>query len=407
MDKVELSILVARPDAPFMLHTIPHLVKACNYPFIRRSLILDHAPLNRSFVNRPNIGDLSQLRDCCDKLLKSGIVDEVIDIDYSETRRAQIYNKHFGSDIKHTHDGRGSSIYGFIFSIEEAQADYVVHFDSDMLLCQQAGFDWIDCGIKLLWRRPEIMIVNPLPGPPIDDGTLYQLAPYQYDSQGFYRFQCFSSRVFLIDKQRFDLLLPLPLELTADGKLSKWEDLITTNLRDRSYIRADIGLSNAWTLHPNDHSSDFVSCLPKIVERVEAGWYPDEQAGHYDLKLGAWMRQLGIERKHARAYSVEQVIEDHILKSLRSRPDSDLLNGAYLKLNVFGDGGGEWVFDLSQSCPLVTDKKVLADCTISISANDLIDIFNNELFLSVAIEHGWLRIDGDIHLFQHFTRLLR
>jgi hypothetical protein len=397
----ELSLTIARTCVPYMLQVVPHLIKVCGYPFSRRSLIVDHAPLSANYAHLPNLADLSQLRDCCDKLLETSVIDKVIDIDYSYTRRAQIYNKHFGRDVRQTHDWRGTPIYSYIFSIEEAQADYLLHFDSDMLLYQQEGFNWIERGIELLQEHSDVMVVNPLAGPPSSDGVLYQIEPYQHDSRGFYRFKAFSARVFLLDRKRFDSLLPLHPQSRTDGKLIFWEQMVTARIRETPFVRVDLDSPQAWSLHPNDHSADFITALPKIIERVEEGWYPPEQSGYYDLRLGAWMRHLGIDRKCAKVHSVKQALESYI-EALRRHQSPRVLNGIRFNLHISGAEGGHWVVDLSNLVNPISVGDRPTPCTISVSANDLIDIFNGELNTDLATALRLLQIEGDGRIFKYF-----
>ena len=152
-----LSIMVARTDIPFMMHTIPHLVRTCNFPFKQRMLAVDTAPLTGDKVNRPGTGTMEQLRAYCDQLLSSGVVDTVVDFNYSDDYRQKVYRQHFGSDIKPTHNYKGYPILGTIFGIKElTESDYMLHFDSDMLLHQDPNYSWIEEAIKLLQKYPEV-----------------------------------------------------------------------------------------------------------------------------------------------------------------------------------------------------------------------------------------------------------
>ncbi len=305
-----LSILVARTDLPFMMHTIPHLVRMSNFPFSQRVLTVDTAPLSGDKVGRPGIGTMSELRACCDQLLSAGVVDKVNEIDYSPAYRDRVYRKHFGSPIRFTHNWKGYPILGTIFTIEEAQSDYMLHFDSDMMLHQQSDYSWVEEGMKLMQQHPEVMSVRPLTGPPTQDGSMYQRFPYEQDPDGFYRFKFFGSRVYLIDRKRFDQLLPLPIlwrpyrkkflgqlpvpiqtllnNLTGKGALDSWEIMVSRRLEQSEYVRAVADSPKAWTVHPTDRSPEFIKALPKIIEKVEAGWYPPEQAGQYDLQSKYW-----------------------------------------------------------------------------------------------------------------------
>ena len=295
-----LSILVARTDVPFMMQTIPHLVRKCQFDISERVLVIDTAPLSDNYRSRPGIGTMEELRLCCQQLLERKVVDKLLDIDYSEQYRKQVYKKHFGHDIKTTHDFRGYPILGSVFAIESSQTDYIVHFDSDMLLYQQAEHNWIQDGIDLMQQNPDIMFVSPLSGPPSGDGSLRQKGvDYQRHSSGHYSFTDFTSRKFLVNRKRLEEILPLqPLWIswkrrylsyfTGKSAMWSWEVMISNRLKATDYVRVDLDSPQAWTLHTPDHGAKFIQSLPTVIDRVEKGDYPPVQAGDYDLQLGAW-----------------------------------------------------------------------------------------------------------------------
>jgi hypothetical protein len=299
-----------------MMHTIPHLVRSCNFPFVKRVLVIDTAPLSGDKINRPGIGTMAQLRDCCHQLIEQGIMDEVVDMDYSTSYRKKVYKKHFGTTrLSLTHNYKGYPILGSIFSIEDVPGDYVLHFDSDMLLYQEAGYRWIDEGMDLLDRRQDVMFVRPLSGPPLPIGNgLHQKKAYSFDEEGFYKFKFFSSRAFLLKRKKFESLLPIPVmwhgfkhkwltqlpssiltelnNFSGRGKLDSWEIMISEKLERTNAVRATLSNPRAWTLHPISRGSDFIDNLSEIIRHVEAGNTPDEQAGHYDVNMAAWIKML-------------------------------------------------------------------------------------------------------------------
>lgn len=311
MPSCSLWILVARTDIPFMMQTIPHLVKMSNFPFQERVLVMDTAPLSGDKVNRPGVGTMEQLREYTEQLRQRGVIDRITEINYTTPYRDRVYQKHFGTKLRQTHNYKGYPILGTIFTIEEPQSDYMLHFDSDMLLYQAPNYNWIAEGMKLIDNHPDLMSIRPLTGPPTTDGTMYQSYPYAQDPDGFYRFKFFGSRAYLIKKQRFDELLPLPIVwrsyrnqwlnqlplavqntlnyLTGKGKLDSWEIMVSRQLEQTKYDRGVLTNPQAWTLHPIDRSPQFIAALPHIIARIEAGDYPPEQAGYYDLKSQLWM----------------------------------------------------------------------------------------------------------------------
>jgi hypothetical protein len=292
------------------MFTIPHLIKMSNFPFTERVLVIDTAPLSGDKIGRQGIGTMEELRKNTQFLLEKGIIDKIIEINYNSEYRNQVYQKHFGFPLKQTHNYKGYPILGTIFTIEEPNSDYMLHFDSDMLLYQQPDFNWIEEAMKLSEKHPEIMSFRPLTGPPSADGTLYQQKNYQDDADGFYKFKFFGSRVYLINKKTFDKLLPLPiiwrpyrqkffnnlpnklktlLNYTFDkGKLDSWEIMVSKKLENSEFWRGVLADQRAWTLHPKDRSPAFIQALPDIIKRIEAGEFPEGQAGHYDLISELW-----------------------------------------------------------------------------------------------------------------------
>lgn len=285
-------------------------MRMCNYSFSQKVVAVDTSPLAGDFLTRSSVGTLAELEACCDRLLASGVVDKVIHIDFSEVYHHRVYGKHLHEGIRETHDFRGAPVLGYIFSLEQAQSDYLLHFDTDMLIYQDTNYNWIEDAIDKLRQYPEIACVAPLSGPPTEDGLLYQEVPYERDPRGFYLFKEFTSRKFLVDIKRFENLLPLrtswmaiskgsnPHHLlegatnppAAQRKLDRWEKMVSNQLRETQYYRADLATCSAWDLHSSySHDHVFVKNLPRIIEKVESGWYPPEQAGHYDLLLQFWL----------------------------------------------------------------------------------------------------------------------
>jgi hypothetical protein len=308
-----LWILVARTDVAFITQTIPHLVRMCDYPFAERVLAIDTAPLSGEKVLRPNLGTLNELQACCQNLKVSGVIDRIVEIDYSDIYRKKAYYKHFGSSrVLATHNWKGAPFLGYIFCIEECKTDYFLHFDSDILLYQKPGFNWVEEGIKILRGNPDILYVRPQVGPQDENGgkSLYKEYGVKKEPGGFYKLNGFSSRCFLIDRKRFEEILPLKImwakrqgrikdrlprfmvealhTISGMGLLESWEIMVGEAMKQSSFLRADIADNKAWTLHPPDHGEDFIKALPGIIERVERGDYPPLQAGIYDLKPEHW-----------------------------------------------------------------------------------------------------------------------
>lgn len=296
-----ISFLASRFDAAYIEHTIPHVVRTCNYPFAERLLNLDTAPLPPHFRGRPNVPDLEALRQCGRRLITEKVIDRIIEFDDTFGTGTALRKRHFGGRLRDTRDCRGIPLWGWISGLEACRTRYFLHFDCDVLIYQHPEHSWIDEAIRLLARRGDVMCVAPLPGPPAQNGRPHQRngVAYERDPEGFFRFKTFTSRKFLIDVERFEELLPLrPAYVSLRRRLSQlitgksgrcnWETMVSRRLQQSRFIRADLDSPDAWTVHCRNHDAAFLEGVPQIIPKIERGWYPRGQAGHYNLQLPQW-----------------------------------------------------------------------------------------------------------------------
>ena len=301
-----LSITVARSDLPFLRKTIPHLVRSCRHRFSRRTLVMDLRAPSGDFPSRPGVGTIAELERVCGELRDDGVVDTLVPVDDSPSLRRRCYHGGFDRPVRHTVDFRGAPILNYMVSLAVAETAYLVHFDADMLLHQApGGDDWIARGIALLRACDDVCAVLPLSGPPHPAGLLHQPDGYRLDRRGFFRFETFTSRVFLVDRARLAALGALPVtwprgttlarrlgnlkrRVTGRSALPTWEMMLTENMRRTGACRADLADGRAWSLHPLERSAAYFESLDGIIEQVERGEFPAAQAGHYDLRFDAW-----------------------------------------------------------------------------------------------------------------------
>ncbi len=295
-----LSFFVARTDVSFMMHTIPHLVRMANYPFSKKIIFVDSKDLKSDKKNRANIGTLEEVRDKCKELQDQNIIDEIIDFDYTHPIVAETYRKYFEKNLRHTHNWKGYPVYGNLFAIENCDSDYLLHFDSDILMYQDNNFSWVDASMKIMGGNCNIVTTRPLAG------------PSEKSSPGYHLSQTFGSRCYLIHTKRLKQILPLPLLVSfrrtrildsfpqrikkklylsfEKGELDSWELMVGAALRKNRKFRAILSSDKAWTLHPKDHGEQFIRLLPEIIQRIEHKDFPLEQEKKYDLDLNLWTR---------------------------------------------------------------------------------------------------------------------
>ena len=154
-------------------------------------------------------------------------------------------------------------------------------------------------------ENPDVLCVLPKGGPPTRDGSLNQgTTHYQIDTKrGLYLFKNFTSRHYLIHRERLLSLLPMkpvwlswrePIKsrLYGNGKMLCWETMVEQAVEKSSFWRADLMTDQAWSLHPGDRSEQFYRLLPDIMDKVNSNQFPDEQRGHFDLRLTDWKHYL-------------------------------------------------------------------------------------------------------------------
>ena len=78
----DLYILSAVTDLAFIERTIPHQIRNCNISSGNRYLVVDTAEISGYYSKNREINSLDNLLEIGYRLKNSGIIDEVIQIDY-------------------------------------------------------------------------------------------------------------------------------------------------------------------------------------------------------------------------------------------------------------------------------------------------------------------------------------
>jgi hypothetical protein len=253
---------------------------------------------------------LPRLMDYLDQVQSRHTDLQVEEVDYSEDARDAVHRRFFSTERECPEKAfDGGPFYAYFFGLLKADADYVLHTDSDMLF-GGGSQTWIAEAIAILEADPSALFAGPLPGPPRADGELNDLhrsfpglknvprpERMNYPFPAF-RFVSVSTRIFLMSLPRFDqsvgslslvrpdakrrlrakLYRQVPLSLPA-------EEVLTAALIERGLCRLDFLGSGAgmFSLHPPYRSPEFFRSLPAIIERIERGDVPDAQRGDYDL----------------------------------------------------------------------------------------------------------------------------
>lgn len=93
----------------------------------------------------------------------------------------------------------------------------------------------------------------------------------------------------------------------------------------------------------------------------------------------------------------KQIFEDRIGPRLLADPAKAKAVNAIYQFDITGENGGTWTVDLTQ--PAVTNTSSgKAQCTISMSSKDFVDIISEKLNAQMAFLQGRLKVAGDMSL---------
>ena len=303
-NKPQAFLFAARSDALFIENTLPYLIKLLEKVSCKITLILDTRNPSGVLGSTLSQGNLNEIISKIENL-KSKVNFEFQTTHYDLNSIRSKNRLQFHYPHKETHCFRGYPIYGSFKQFIDTEAKYILHLDCDMIFYEDPAYSWIREGVRVMEENQDILCVLPRGGPPSKDGSLHQgSTPFKTDEKrGLYLFKNFTSRHYLIHRERFLSLLPLkPLWLSwrepiksrlfGDGKMLCWETMVEEALSKSDIWRADLMTDQAWSLHPGDRSEEFYQLLPQIIDSVNRNEFPEEQRGHFDLRLSDWKHFL-------------------------------------------------------------------------------------------------------------------
>ncbi len=309
--RTALQINMHPLDARHVAYTLEHQLGVWSGQVDRISLTVDS---KRSRSGRYRGSDYEENRDrlygCIQNLANRYPKIDIVEVDYSSAAREAVREKYFSTVAAVPEKAfDGGPFHAYFFGLLAANADYVVHMDSDMLF-GGASQTWLQEAIRLLENTPDALFVGPLPGPPREDGELADLHRAFPGRTGLpvptrlatpypaYRFQSVSTRIFVLDQRRFharvqslDLVRPdakrrLRALLYRESPLSApAEEVLTDAMIRKGFYRIDFLGTGAgmYSLHPPYRSEHFYRELPRLIARIVDGDIPAAQRGDYDV----------------------------------------------------------------------------------------------------------------------------
>ena len=309
---VTLQVNLSPGDISYAEMTVPALIQAHRASVDATLAVVDCCKPQRTQKIEPERDypepefsrRVERIRAITSDLQAAGYFDQVVYIHPGDALLRTLAKKYLRNVITGTHDAKGTPILAYLVPFEVASSRYVVHYDADMLLHQDPGYDWIVEATERMRKLPRAVIATPRVSPPfaayrnLPDATSLHEGPTPEFVDGGWLVNWFSTRCFLMDRERLALHLPLPqgrllLELVARRMLNRnyplsLEIMLCRRIGGEGGRRLDLRSERAWILHPEDKGARFLQLLPAILQAIAAGDIPPEQRGWENVKLPLW-----------------------------------------------------------------------------------------------------------------------
>jgi hypothetical protein len=292
-------------DVRHVEYLLPHQIRVWSGMVDRMVVTIDtHQSPSGRYRGDDFDANLAKLRELIDDARKNYPQLEVLDVDYSEAAQRAVARYFFDVDSIPIKAWDGGPFYSYFYGLFVADAQYVMHFDGDMMF-GGGSRTWMQEAIACMEQRPDVLVTAPLPGPPHARGEIFGHEAYggfMYTREALpdlaFRHQHVSTRAFMIDLNRFkDKLGAFPRLRPSQRQRLKSrllgnrpdareaEVVLSRTLQDSALYRIDLLGSppGLWSLHPPYRSEEFYRRLPELIDAVESGTVPDAQRGNYDM----------------------------------------------------------------------------------------------------------------------------
>jgi hypothetical protein len=317
--RVTLQINLSGGDTDYAGMTVPWLVEAHRSSVDEVLLVVDLVRPQQTRIVDPEVRfprplfheRAGKIEAVARDLVKRGWANRVYELRENDPLAKRCLRKYAGAIVRETHDFAGCALASYLVGIEEAKGRFVVHYDADMLLHQEAGEDWCRSALEAFPADSSVLSVCPRTCPPLDMGEQEELR-YRND-HGVYtekvplgwRSIWFSARCWMLDRERLERFLPLvrgkyALEVLARKALDRtypppFEIMLYRTAGREGGRRLELASKRFWLTHPARKDSEWLDVLPKLKELVDAGRFPEEQRGKDNLEIEEWRRMCRME----------------------------------------------------------------------------------------------------------------
>ena len=310
MQNITLQINISPGDIQYAHLTVPALVRK-HLGIAKRLLVVDCCRPQKTKLVNPDVKfpieifekKVEKIIAIAEQLKKDGFITDIYYLKPNDPFIKDLSKKYLRGIYDCTHSGGGTANMSYWAAIELPQTKYVLHYDGDLLLYQKEGYSWVNEAMQYFSDNDKIITVLPRDAPPSLEifnktPTYHEGMPSEnYDKYWLNEF--FSTRHFLLDKERLKPFLPL-----MNGKIL-WETLLRkygnrvfprdpeivlfSRLSSKHSKRLILKSGDAWMLHPNSKPKEYLDILPQMIALVDAGTVPKKQQGYSNVILDEWL----------------------------------------------------------------------------------------------------------------------
>jgi hypothetical protein len=301
---VVMQINMHPNDARHVVHTLPHQIRMWGAQVDRVVVTLDlHRSRAGRYRNNQFDKNLQAITATLQDVAGTAAID-VKEVNYAPEVRDEVSRYFFSAGQIPDKAWDGGPFYSYFFGLWTANADYVLHMDSDMLY-GGGSQQWIAEAMALLKGRSDLVFAAPLSGPPRADHMLlgqrgWSTGEVKRDARqpDAYLFPTVSTRIFLMAKsllsERLGKLALSPPTSTQRLRARvmgnppvalEGETVLSRNMQAHGLSRMDVLGSGPgmWSLHPPFRSELFYRKLPQLIADIEQNKVPEDQRGRYDV----------------------------------------------------------------------------------------------------------------------------
>jgi len=310
-ENITLQINISPGDIEYAHLTVPALVKK-HLDITKRLLIVDCCRPQKTKLVNPDIKfpteifekKVEKIVSIAEQLKRDGIITDIYYLKPNDPLIRALSKKYLSGVYDCTHSGGGTANMSYWAAIELPQTRYVLHFDGDMLMFQKKGYSWVNEAMCYFEDNEKIISVLPRDSPPALD--IFDKVPTYHEGvpndsyEKYWLNSFFSTRHFLLDKERLAPFLPLMRgKILLETLLRKYgkrvfprdpEIVLFSRLSSKNAKRLILKSGDAWMLHPTDKPKEYIDILPQMIKLIDAGISPEKQNGYANIILNEWKK---------------------------------------------------------------------------------------------------------------------